>query len=116
MTTGRRTRSKDEGAVSTESPNSAKVAARKKVEKRTSPGSTFEDRKQRVDHELYATFRRFLMSPGQMLCFAGPDLAYFRDALSRLTESGHLVAEAFPGGYSLTHKGFSVMRLASSVS
>lgn len=115
MTTARRTRSKEETGAA-ESLNSAKAAARKKVEKRTTPGATAEDRRQRVDHELFATFRRFLMSPGQMLCFAGPDLAYFRDALSRLTESGHLVAEAFPGGYSLTHKGFSVMRLASSAS
>lgn len=116
MATGRRTRSKEEVAVSTESANAAKAAARKKLEKRITPGATVEERKQRIDHELFATFHRFLMSPGQMLCFAGPDLAYFRDALSRLTESGHLTAEAFPGGYSLTHKGFSVMRLANSAS
>ncbi len=122
MATGRRTRSKGDLPLKA-SPNSAKMAPRKSAEKpgaASSGGSSGslsgDDRKQRVERELLQTFRRFLMSPGQMLCFAGPDLAHYRDALARLTDRGLLVAESFPGGYSLTHAGFNVMRVEEAAS
>jgi hypothetical protein len=54
-------------------------------------------------------FRKFLIVPGQMLCFNGPNLAKHRAALAELTEKGFLVKEQFSGAYSLTQAGFAAM-------
>lgn len=62
-----------------------------------------------ADREVLKAFRRFLMVPGEMLCFASHDLAAMRDGLRRLTDAGMLVAEKFPGAYSLTSAGFALM-------
>ena len=56
------------------------------------------------------TFRRFLMTPGVMLCFNGPHLAKHTSGLRTLTEKGFLVKESFRGGYSLTQAGYQMMR------
>jgi hypothetical protein len=56
------------------------------------------------------TFRLFLMTPGLMLCFNGPHLAKYREALQTLTKKGFLVKESFRGGYSLTPAGYAAMR------
>jgi hypothetical protein len=56
------------------------------------------------------TFRQFLVSPGEMLCFSGPDLAKNRTGLQQLTEKKLLEKEQFKGGYSLTPAGFAVMK------
>jgi hypothetical protein len=56
------------------------------------------------------TFRRFLMTPGVMLCFNGPHLAKHNSGLRTLTEKGMLVKESFRGGYSLTRAGYEAMR------
>jgi len=55
------------------------------------------------------TFRRFLMNPGKMLCFSGPNLELNKDTLEFLTEKEFLVREKFKGGYSLTQDGFTAM-------
>ncbi|QDV68625.1 hypothetical protein Poly24_23350 [Rosistilla carotiformis] len=62
------------------------------------------------EQSVLKTFREFLMSPGQMLCFYGPELERYRNALKGLTERGLLVKERFKGAYSLTREGFAAMR------
>ena len=62
------------------------------------------------EQSVLKTFREFLMSPGQMLCFYGPELERYRNALKGLTERGLLVKERFKGAYSLTREGFDAMR------
>ncbi|MFO0818206.1 MAG: hypothetical protein U1A77_09715 [Pirellulales bacterium] len=62
-----------------------------------------------ADRRVLTTFRTFLMVPGEMLCFATQDLASLGGALRRLTDAGMLVAEKFPGAYSLTSAGFALM-------
>lgn len=58
---------------------------------------------------MLRTFRRFLMTPGQMLCFYGPNLQQNKATLELLTEKELLVKERFKGGYSLTRAGFAAM-------
>ena len=62
------------------------------------------------DRLVLAAFRKFLMAPGEMLCFAGNEAVAMRSALQRLTSRGMLVAEKFPGAYSLTSAGFAMMQ------
>lgn len=62
------------------------------------------------EQRVLATFREFLMTPGRMLCFSGPNLASKKAALKMLTDKGLLVKEEFAGGYSLTRSGFSAMK------
>jgi hypothetical protein len=59
---------------------------------------------------VFRTFRQYLMTPGQMLCFSGPSLERDRSALSQLTDRKLLVKEKFKGGYSLTPAGFAAMK------
>ncbi len=60
---------------------------------------------QRVLH----TFRRFLMTPGKMLCFSGPNLKQNKVTLELLTDKELLVKGEFEGGFSLTQAGFAAM-------
>ena len=55
------------------------------------------------------TFRDFLVTPGKMLCFSGPDLEKHESALQQLTKKDMLVKEQFKGAYFLTHAGFEAM-------
>ena len=50
------------------------------------------------------------MTPGQMLCFSGPNLEQDEATLELLTERELLVKEKFKGGYSLTPAGFKFMK------
>ena len=50
------------------------------------------------------------MTPGQMLCFSGPNLKRDTETLKLLTEKKLLVKERFEGGYSLTQAGFAAMK------
>jgi sRNA-binding protein len=59
---------------------------------------------------VLTVFRRFRMTPGQMLCFSRADAEVFRTPLAELTEDGLLVTERFSGGYSLTPTGFAAMQ------
>ena len=61
------------------------------------------------EQRVLRTFRRFRMSPGQMLCFSGPNLKQDKATLELLTDKDLLVKEKFQGGYSLTQAGFAAM-------
>jgi hypothetical protein len=61
------------------------------------------------EERVLRTFRRFLMTPGQMLCFSGPSLKQDKAILELLTDKELLVKEKFKGGYSLTQAGFAAM-------
>ena len=49
------------------------------------------------------------MTPGQMLCFYGPNLKLNQATLDLLTDKELLVREKFNGGYSLTQAGYTAM-------
>jgi hypothetical protein len=61
------------------------------------------------EQRVLRTFRRFLMTPGQMLCISGPDLERDRATLELLIDKEVLVKDQFKGGYSLTQAGFAAM-------
>jgi len=61
------------------------------------------------EQRVLDTFRQFLIGPGQMLCFSGPNLKQNKATLTLLTEKELLVKEKFKGGYSLTPSGFAAM-------
>jgi len=61
------------------------------------------------EQSVLKTFRQFLITPGQMLCFYGPKLKAYKSALRQLSEKGFIVEEEFKGGYSLTQEGFTAM-------
>jgi hypothetical protein len=62
------------------------------------------------ERSVLVVFRQYLITPGQMLCFDGPEFRKHKPALRVLTEKGFLVKEKFDGGYSLTHAGFAAMK------
>jgi len=66
-----------------------------------------------AEEKALHTFRQYLITPGQMLCFYGPDLEKHKSALQQLTEKDLLVKETFTGAYSLTHAGFAAMKECS---
>jgi hypothetical protein len=61
------------------------------------------------DQSALVVFRKYLIEPGQMLCFHGPLLDQNRDSLRQLTEQGLLSKDNFKGGYALTQAGFAAM-------
>ena len=61
------------------------------------------------EQRVLRTFRQFLMTPGQMLCFSGPELKQYENTLDALIDKEVLVKEKTKGGYSLTHAGFAAM-------
>jgi len=62
------------------------------------------------EQRVLRTFRRFLVNPGQMLCFSGPNLMQDKATLELLTDKELLVKEKLKGGYSLTQSGFAAMK------
>ena len=62
------------------------------------------------EQAVLSVFRKYLMSPGKMLCFSNPELKAFRAPLAQLSEKGLLVQESFHGGYTLTEIGFAAMK------
>ena len=62
------------------------------------------------EQRILRTFRRFQVTPGQMLCFSGPELKQHRTTLQALVNKEMLVKEKFKGGYSLTAAGFAAMK------
>ena len=64
----------------------------------------------KLEESVLAVFRKFLVTPGEMLCFYGPDLKKYKVALQQLTDKGMLVKESFNGGYSLTQAGYAAMK------
>lgn len=63
-----------------------------------------------TERSVLVVFRKYLMTPGQMLCLGSADLETLKLAISDLTSNGLLVAEARPGGYSLTDRGYAAMK------
>lgn len=63
-----------------------------------------------AEHSVLSVFRKYLMTPGKMLCIGKPDLETFSLPLAQLTSKGMLVADRFQGGYSLTESGFAAMK------
>lgn len=61
------------------------------------------------EKKVLCAFQQFLVAPGQILCFFGPNLEKHRSALQKLTEKDLLVKERFKGAYSLTRAGFEAM-------
>jgi hypothetical protein len=61
------------------------------------------------EQRVMRTFRQFLMNPGQMLCFSGPNLKQHKAALEQMTDKDLLIKEKFNGAYSLTPAGFAAM-------
>ena len=61
------------------------------------------------EQRVLRTFRRFLLTPGKMLCFSGPNLKQDEAALEFLTDKELLVKDKFKGAYSLTQAGFTAM-------
>ncbi len=64
----------------------------------------------KAELRVLSTFRTYLMAPGRMLCFSGPDLERDRPALELLSSKKLLEKERFKGGYSLTKAGFAAMK------
>ena len=62
------------------------------------------------EQRVFRAFSQYMMTPGQMLCFSGPDLKRDVDTLNSMTEKKLLVKEKFEGGYSLTKAGFAAMK------
>ena len=55
-------------------------------------------------------FRRYLMSPGDMLCFSGQDIESMGTGIEDLVKRCMLVPERKKGSFSLTKQGFEAMR------
>jgi hypothetical protein len=52
----------------------------------------------KLEKSEFQKFRQFMMTPGQMLCFSGPDLDRHRSALHALIEKNLLDQEQFKRG------------------
>ena len=62
------------------------------------------------DLAVLDVFRRFLVTPGEMLCFHGPWYEEHRESLYRMTAKKMVTKEEFAGGYSLTRAGFAAVQ------
>ena len=62
-----------------------------------------------LERSVLLRFSQYMMTPGKMLCFSGPDLARHRRALHALAARKFLEKDDFKGGYSLTIAGFRIM-------
>lgn len=63
-----------------------------------------------AEQKVLTTFRKFLITPGEMLCFSGTNLEQHKQTLDAMSEKDLLIKEKFKGGYSLTKEGFLAMR------
>lgn len=59
---------------------------------------------------ILAVFRKYLMTPGRMLCLNNTDIGTMKRSLDKLTAAGLLIPEDFKGSYSLTRSGFKAMK------
>lgn len=59
---------------------------------------------------ILAVFRKYLMTPGRMLCLNNTDIGTMKRSLDKLIASGLLIPEEFKGSYSLTRSGFNAMK------
>ena len=56
------------------------------------------------------TFKMYLVTPGKMLCFFGPNLEKHEAALDKLTRKDFLRKDNFKGAWSLTDAGYQAMK------
>ena len=62
-----------------------------------------------AERQVLQAYQQYLITPGQMLCFFGPDLERKKATLERMSDKQLLARESFDGGYSLTKAGFVAM-------
>lgn len=61
------------------------------------------------DINVLAIFKKYLMTPGLMLCLNNTEIGTMKKSLDKLIAAGLLTPEDFKGSYSLTRSGFDVM-------
>ena len=64
---------------------------------------------------VLSVFRKYLMTPGEMLCCGSLDTRASDATLDQLTRKGLLVQERFRSGYALTDAGFAAMPAAKAL-
>lgn len=69
----------------------------------------------KTDLAVLDVFRRYLVAPGEMLCFHGKWFDEHSGSLHHLTVEKLLTREQFKGGYSLTKAGFAAMQSTGNV-
>ena len=85
---------------------------RKKTETNVATDDAAPPPQRLSDGELHvlAMFRKYLMTPGKMLCISTQDLTSMKKSVDKLILAGLLVPEEFKGGYSLTRSGYDAMQ------
>lgn len=63
-----------------------------------------------AERQVLNIYRQYLITPGQMLCFSGPNLERNQRTLELMSVKDLLSKESFDGGYSLTKDGFAAMK------
>jgi hypothetical protein len=63
-----------------------------------------------ADQIVLNIFRRYLVTPGEMLCFHGNWLDEHDDSLRHLTATKLITKEQFKGAYSLTEAGYAAIQ------
>lgn len=63
-----------------------------------------------TEQRVLRTFREYLITPGQMLCFSGPKLEQDEVTLELLNDKDLVIKESFKGGYTLTQAGYAAMK------
>jgi len=63
-----------------------------------------------AEKAVLSIFRKYLMTPGKMLCLGSADLAAHHQSIGKLIGKDLLVAERYRGGYSLTSAGYRAMK------
>ena len=80
---------------------------------RTSQGGESQDTEaglSSAELAVLSVFRKYLMTPGEMLCCGSLDTRASDATLDQLTRKGLLVQERFRSGYALTDAGFAAMQ------
>ena len=67
-----------------------------------------------AEQEVLDSFRTYLIQPGEMLCFHGPRLLQFEEALHLLVDKQLVREEQVKGAYCLTREGFAAMNVGSA--
>ena len=83
----------------------------RRAQKKTDDESVADDSASlsQAERAVLDVFRKYLMTPGKMLCFSQADLENFDAPLDQLTSKGLLVADQHQGGFSLSETGFAAM-------
>jgi hypothetical protein len=90
--------------------NKSLVVKKPKAPKQPDVGRVSQFGLSEHERSVLAVFRRYLMTPGRMLCFSRPDMETYKAPLARLISEQFLFAEKFPGGFSLTEIGYAAMK------